>query len=245
MSEDLSLEDVLAEVRDSWLAAVHTSLPGKIVKYDSAKQIADVQPQVKDVALSERGANVFKSYPLLTSVPVVFYRAGGAFQGSPIAAGDTGLLVFLQLSIDRWRANGQESVPGDVRRHHITSAVFLPGLSPRSKAVAELAANADFVFGFEGGSTVHVKPNGQIHLGSPNAAFDAPHAQKIATELARINADFAALKAGVLAALAVVAPSGPAIGAVLGAGAVTAFNGAAGAVPSAPGSVASTKVKLD
>jgi hypothetical protein len=241
MSEDLSLEDVLAEVRDSWLAAVHTSLPGKIVKYDSAKQIADVQPQVKDVVLSERGANVFKSYPLLTSVPVVFYRAGGAFQGAPIAAGDTGLLVFLQLSIDRWRANGQESVPGDVRRHHITSAVFLPGLSPRSKAVAELAANADYVFGFEGGSTVHVKPNGQIHLGSNAAADYVALAAKVATELNRVKSDLTALKTAISNAFFAVG-----IGAAAnGTTAQTSFNGATLTVPSNPASVAAAKVKAD
>lgn len=190
MSAEETLEEVLSAVRDSWLSAVHTSIPGKVVRYDASAQVADVQPLVKDIARTSDDATVTRSYPLLASVPVQFTRGGGAFLATPINPGDTGMLVFCQLPIDRWRANGQESAPGDVRRHSLTSAVFFPGLAPRSKTIAEIAANTDAVFGFEGGSAVHVKPGGEVHLGDDPAPDFVALAQKVMTALNAIQLKF-------------------------------------------------------
>lgn len=239
MATDTTLEEVLQEVLDVRLSDVHTALPGKVVRYDAAKQVADVQPMVRQAAEAPDGAVVTRAFPVLPSVPVVWPAGGGFFLSLPLAAGDTGLLVFCELPIDRWRATGQESHPADVRRHHVTSAIFFPGLLVAAQAHAEPSQAADAVFGKTGGAVVHLKPSGEVHLGAPTATAFVALATLVAVELTRINADFTALKSAIATGLT-------AVGAALAANGATgaaAFNGASGAVPSAAGSVAATKVK--
>lgn len=236
MAIEETLEEVLQEVRDSWLAAVHTALPGRVVRYDTDKQTADVQPQVKDIAFDEEGAAVTRSFPLLVNVPICFARGGGAFVGMPIKAGDTGLLVFSQLPIDRWRANGKESDPADNRRHSLTSAVFFPGLSPKANVIAELSSNADFVAGFEGGNTIRVTESGDIKIGT-NAAQLVALANLVATELNRVKSDLTSLKAAIAGAATVPNDGGAAF--------KTNILNSLSAFPSSPSSVAASKVKAE
>ena len=127
MTVDLETEDtlesaVLAAI-DAARASVWTALPGRVVAWDSGKQRATVQPQVRDVSPD-------RALPAILDVPVVFSRAGGYVITLPIEVGDVGLLVFSALSMGQWLASGAVSESVDPRRHALSSAVFLPGLSP-------------------------------------------------------------------------------------------------------------------
>lgn len=241
MSEEQepSLEDVLGDILDARAADLHVALPGKVVRYDAAKQVADIQPQLRDVFVGDDGEFVDRPYPVLPRVPVQFLRGGGFFVIVPVAEGDTGLLVFADLPLDRWRSSGQASHPGDVRRHSMTSAVFIPGLVPTAAALSEASANADLVLGKAGGLTARVTAGGLFQVGA-GASFVAL-ATKVATELSRINSDLSALKTAIQTGLTNVgvalAANGPA--------AAATFAASTAAIPSTPGDVASTKVKAD
>lgn len=196
MSTTYDIETVLREVLDARAADIHTALPGKVVSYDASKQVADIQPLVKDVYHAESGALLTRSFPVLPSVPVAFLRGGGYFLSVPLAAGDTGMLVFSELPIDRWRSTGQESHPVDARRHGVGNAVFYPGVRPRAQALTEAGVSDHMVLGKEGGCQVHVKPN-EVNLdGGPSAT---------AVAIAQlVQAEFAALKTALLAAFTAV-----------------------------------------
>jgi hypothetical protein len=229
------LEDVLLEAMDDRLLDVHTAVPGKVLRYDVATQTADVQPLVRagGVAL-----------PVLPNCPVAFPRGGGFFLSFPLQVGDFVFVVFPENSIDLWRArSGAEGDPGDQRRHSPTSGVALPCLYPSARALSD-AHGANLVLGKDGGTQVHIK-SGQVSIGSENASDFVALAAKVATELAKLNADLNTLKSGVLAALSVVAPPGPTAGLVVGAGAATAFSSATSTVPTAHASVAATVTKAD
>lgn len=161
-----TLEDVLAEILDARSAEIRVALPGKVVRYDAVKQVADIQPQLKDAYVNDEGEVVARDFPVIPNVPVQFLRGGGFFVVVPIAAGDTGLLIFNDLPIDRWRASGQASHPGDIRRHSLTSAVFVPGLVPAAGALTEAQANADLVLGKAGGLTARVTAAGLFQVGA-------------------------------------------------------------------------------
>lgn len=226
MTTSLSLADVIREAMNARIADVHVALPASVLRYDSATQTVDVQPTVKDAVPDEDGVLQPRAFPTLPAVPVVWPRAGGFFLTMPIAPGDTGLLVFSELPIDRWRSTGQESGAVNARRHGLGNAVFYPGLSPAGKALSVPAVGDHLALGAEGGAQVHVTP-ALVNLGEESAADFVALA-------ALVKAEFATLKTALLAAFNAVGAGG-------------AANGATGASSLAsgytPGEVAASKVK--
>lgn len=220
MTADYSYESVLREVLDARAADIHTAIPARVLSYDAAKQTVSVQPVVKDVYHVSDGTLQTRSYPTIPSVPVAFIRGGGYFFTVPIEEGDTGMLIFNELPIDRWRSTGQESHPVDARRHGLKGAVFFPCVRPRAQALTETGVDDHMVLGKEGGCQVHVKPD-EVNLdGGPSAT---------AIAIAQlVQAEFAAVKAALVAALAIgnAVPSGPATGALIQAAALTTFSNA-------------------
>lgn len=235
MSTTYDLETVLREAIDARAAEVHTAIPAKVISYDAAKQVADVQPMVKDFYHSVEGALIPRSFPTLPSVPVAFLRGSGYFMTVPLAAGDTGMLIFSELPIDRWRSTGQESHPVNARRHGVGNAVFYPGITPRAKALTETGVSDHMVLGKEGGCQIHVKP-AEVNLDGGPSATAVALAQLIET---RFTALYAAIAAGFTGVGESTAASGTA--------AKAAFFGAFSSPPTGPvvpqPSVAAQKVK--
>lgn len=83
-----------------------------------------------------------EALPVLPSVPVLFPRVGEWFLSLPIAEGTYGLVIVCAPAIGHWRVgNGDVTDPGDLRRHHMAHAVFLPvGMTPRSEALERTGA---------------------------------------------------------------------------------------------------------
>lgn len=247
MSNAADLETVLREALDARAAEIHTAIPGKVVNYNAELQVADIQPLVKDLYHSESGAMLTRSFPVLPSVPVAYLRGGGYFLSVPLDVGDTGMLVFSELPIDRWRSTGQESHPVNARRHGVGNAVFYPGVRPRADALDEDGVDTHMVLGREGGAQVHVKAD-EVNLYEENAADFVALAAKVETELQRVKGDIAALVA------LLVGPSVPPVGpppagmwvpVPMDGGAALRIAAAAALamVPSNPASTAATKVK--
>jgi hypothetical protein len=166
-----TLEEVLEEIFDSKLASVYTALPGKVTRYYSEKQTADVQLQIKDHDIDEDGRPVFKSYPVLPNVPIAFPRGGDFFMSFPMSPGDYVLIVFCRSAIDQWRAKGVETAPGDLRHHSLTGAVAYPGLYPRTRNLTD-NSEENLVIGKEEGLTVHLTDE-EMHVGGAGAASDS------------------------------------------------------------------------
>ena len=164
MNRPTTLQDLLARFRQSFAAQIHTSLPGKIVRYDSTTQKADVELLIKDRYTDETGALQVKTFPVIPAVPVQFPGAGGYRITFPIAEGDTGLVVFTEASLDKWLVSGGTVDPEDDRRHDLTDAVFQPGLRdfghPLGSAPTDRAT-----FGKDDGLQIHVDGS-KIRIGS-------------------------------------------------------------------------------
>ena len=120
--------EVIKEAINASLINVHTSLPARVEKYSEGK--ADV------VILIKRNINdEIIEYPKLTDVPVMQPRSndGKSFLSLPIKKGDTGMVSFIERSIDKWLVNGQSTDPEDARKFDLSDAIFTPGLYPFSK----------------------------------------------------------------------------------------------------------------
>lgn len=150
------------------LNSVHVALPGRIEKYDSATQKADVKPLVMWVSRSPDGSKERpRPMPVVPCVPVVFPAAGGFSVTFPVEVGDTVLLVFASQSLDNWLfSDGRDTDPDDPRRHGLTDAIALPGLRPFTQALPS-STTSHLSLGKEGGARIHVKQN-EVCLGEEN-----------------------------------------------------------------------------
>lgn len=196
------LPTVIREAISARLVDVHTAMPGRVESYDAAGQTADVQPQLKRVVRSATGERTAEELPVIPSVPVGFPGGGGFFVSFPLAVGDTGLLIFSEYSIDRWRTQGEQVDPADERRHGLSGAIFVPGLKTQAGALADADAT-HMRLGADGSYVVEIQPS-EIRMPRDATAFLA-RADRVLSELQSVKTAFDAhTHAG-----SATAPTGP------------------------------------
>ena len=160
-ARDPDLGDLLALHGESLLDGVHTMLPGVIVSYDAAKQLADVQPQIKHRRLDEDGETVISiPYPVVHNCPVKFCGTARGRITWPVAAGDTCEISFASASIQRWISLGGLVDPGEDRRHDLTDGTCYVGLHDAAHVPTDAPTDA---------VVVHTSGGVLIKLGSSSA----------------------------------------------------------------------------
>ncbi len=152
-----SLPTVIREAIESIMVDTHTMMPGTVDSYDPDTQKADVQPGLSRVLRKVDGNRVAETLPVIPSVPVQFLAAGGIVFAPPVQKGTTGLLLFAEYSIDKWRQQGGQGDPGDIRRHGLSGAVFLPGLQVAASRYA--LSDVDGVFVIPAGKVLRMGSN--------------------------------------------------------------------------------------
>jgi len=174
MPTDPTEVEVLREAIKSALIDVHVALPARVDSYDAAKQTVKVTLCVTRDRLNDSRDVVTEDMPQLDNVPVAWPRGGGFFMTMPIAKGDFVQLVFNESATGVFRDSGvSPSRPGDLRRHHISSPVAIPGGAfPDAQPVGD-ASESDMVLGKDGGAVVTLKPNGDIEVGGTTLIGDA------------------------------------------------------------------------
>lgn len=212
--------DVADAREEQLLLSLDGPMPGRVQSYDPATQTADIVPLVRKQVVQPDGEYTMEALPVLPSVPVCHWRAGGAMLSLPIEEGTYGLVIVCAPAIGHWRVgDGDVTDPGDLRRHHMAHAVFLPcGLVPRSEALERTgAAGADgsgkptgIVLGFDaengarhlvrangaveietGGATAFkVDANGTVNLGAAAGAAFVALASYVDARLTQIQAAF-------------------------------------------------------
>lgn len=105
-----TLADAIRKLLEDRLADVHTCLPGRITKYDSAKQIADIEVCVKKRTLTDDGDVIVESFPVIPNVPVDIAQTTNFFMSFPVSAGDFVWLHVVEQSLDKWLHQGSESL---------------------------------------------------------------------------------------------------------------------------------------
>lgn len=236
-----TLGDVIRHAISSQQAELHVSLPGAIEKYDREAQRADIQPLLRRPLVAADGTELAaETLPILHDVPIVFPRGGqgsGAFFISwPLEPGDLVHLVFVERSMDVWLGSeGAITTPLDYRMHSLSDAVAYPGLYPAKRPLADAHAE-NLVVGLDGSIGVHVRPDGEIHLGSDGASDYVALAASVKDEISVLRD---AVNSLVLLYNAHVHPgvtSGPS---------ATSATALQAAQPSIVGDVGAEKVKAD
>lgn len=167
------LELVVEKGLDSFAKTLHTAMPGVIVSFDAATQLATVSPSIKYKTI----AGVEVQIPDLLKVPVMTPRGGSFSITLPVKVNDECLLVFCETSIDRWKKGGAGFVAGQKHYHDLSDGVAIVGLSSQPKVIEnynndnltlrnsdatvkiEIANNGDLTLQNNGGQFI-IKNNG-------------------------------------------------------------------------------------
>lgn len=158
-----SLSDAVNQAIENRLSAVHTSLPGRIVQYDAATQLAEVKPLIK----RRYPDGTTESLPVITNVPVILPAGGGGLLSFPVRQGDQVLLIFCEKSLDVWISKGGEVDPLDRRNFNLSDAIAITGLFSTNKA--GLAESEDTILVNDAGAKLNLNADGKLALGNPAA----------------------------------------------------------------------------
>ena len=156
-----TLTEVIQTAIESYLVELNTSMPGEIVSYDASTQTATVQPLFKRTFVNGIEPVVL-DLPQITSVPVMFPRSADSFIHFPIATGDPCLIIFAQRSLDNWAQSGGCVDPDDDRRHDLSDAIAIPGLSASNNSFE--VSDPEAVTVKNGDSEIILKSDGTIQL---------------------------------------------------------------------------------
>jgi hypothetical protein len=201
-TRQVDLPDVLRSFREKWASDLHTAIPARVERYDSAKQAVDVQPMIRRQFEDEEGNLMTEVLPVVTGCPVALPGGGGYALTFPISAGDTGLLILAEGSIDKWVARGptDPTDPGFHHRHSIADGIFIPGV--RTYPGALKSAPTDRArLGQDGGLSIDVTA-ALIKLGGEAATQRAVLGDLLSSAFSTFNTAFFAAYNSYVATLA-------------------------------------------
>jgi hypothetical protein len=104
------------------------SIPGRVITYDMARQVADVQPLVM-VAVADE----LRLLPPIREVQVRWLSGAGWSLVGNLVAGDFGWIKPAGADISAWKASGSENSPSvSLRKQALADCYFDPGTRPLS-----------------------------------------------------------------------------------------------------------------
>lgn len=151
-------EEMLRVAMDGLLSQVWTSLPGYIVSYDATSNTATVQLGVQGQIAGPDQTPKSVNYPVLSGVPVIFPRGGGATLTFPIAAGDECWVSFACRAIGGWKQSGGIQPPNDSRRHDLSDAVCHIGPMSQANRIASISTSTVQLRSDDGVAFVELDP---------------------------------------------------------------------------------------
>lgn len=118
---------------------IRCCIPGIIQSYNAKNNTAEIQPAVREEVVNEDNSVSYVNLPLLINVPIVFpsTKLGGV--RFTLEQGDECLVVFSDLSYDKFWESGNVQNPIEVRRHDLSDGIAIPCVlsQPNTKAVEE------------------------------------------------------------------------------------------------------------
>ncbi|MDR0759635.1 MAG: hypothetical protein LBF74_05925 [Treponema sp.] len=121
------LNRLLKESFEYNMANIHTSFPGKVVRYDPKTRRADIQPSLK----RRLPDGSFADFPEIPDVPVLFTGTSKYTIHIPLEKGDEVEVRVCERSTDIWRDSGDQGIEDtDPRRFNLQDCYASPGLQP-------------------------------------------------------------------------------------------------------------------
>jgi len=149
------------------LKDVHTAMPGIVIKFDAATQLASVQPAIKRLFKTDDGEKIIltpANLPVLINVPVIFPRGGGFSLTFPVAAGDECLVTFCERPFGSWHKFGGVQEPDARRFHALSDAVCFVGLSSLPNKVPNYSATDTVIKKDDDSVSISLTPDSKLNI---------------------------------------------------------------------------------
>lgn len=166
---DATFSDAIDVALDFAMEHMYTALPGRIVSYDASTQTASVKSILGLVRHENDGKRVVDDIPEISDVPVQYPRSGSYGMTFELNAGDTGMIMFSQVALEKWLSSGNGGDPGNAARFSLAGAFFVPGIFSDAKALGDLAASTGLRIGRDGGLQMSIDPS-SLKLGAGTEA---------------------------------------------------------------------------
>lgn len=130
---------------------LYVAMPVKVIAFSAATQKVTVQPLTKmKITLGEEVTYV--NFPVLSNIPVIipFCQTLNLAITLPIKAGDTGIILVMDKSLEAFLQTGNVSAPplysspktATPRCHDLTDSIYIPGLSSNKKLVKDYSVDS-------------------------------------------------------------------------------------------------------
>lgn len=191
MSEDSpTLQELLEEVFEVFMAKYHGPMLARVESYDQAPQTVDCQPLVK---IYYHGS--ITNMPILRSVPVQRPGGGNGALTFPLATGDVVQLVPQGVDVSAWVASGSinQDAPSR-RRFSLADVVAIPRVRSKANPLPSKAYESDGAVLYYDGH-VYVRADNDAYIEANNVKLDAQTSVDIDGSVS-VNIDGATIKLG-------------------------------------------------
>lgn len=168
---------------ESILANTRVAVPGIVVSFNTQNQTAVIQPAIKE---SIKGESV--QLPQLLDVPVQFPHAGGYCLTLPVKAGDECLVIFADMCIDGWWQSGGVQSQTEKRRHDLSDAIAIMGITSVPESVSGYSGNTLQVRNESGEAYLEISDN-TITIKADNLIVDVKNSIKATTPITSFDGD--------------------------------------------------------
>lgn len=144
---------------DTISSQLRVAIPGIIQSFDADTQTCTVQPAIQERVQNPDLSYSWVSLPLLVDVPVQFPRGGGFSITFPLQKGDECLLVFSDMCLDSWWTSGEVGNQMDKRRHDLSDATAIVGITSQARKLSNYATDAMQMRTDDGSTYITMKSN--------------------------------------------------------------------------------------
>lgn len=117
-----SMSGMMREVLASFLQNVDDMIPGKIISYDRAANLAKVQPLIMLVKTD----GTVQARAEIASIPVLQLGGGNFMMNFNLNPGDLGFIKANDRDISLFMQSFTQSPPNTYRKHNFSDSIFIP-----------------------------------------------------------------------------------------------------------------------
>lgn len=166
MSESPFL-DLINEAIESRLRDLMVCLPGKVIAFDPASQMAQIE-----CGIQKRINGTFRTIPVIENVRVQFAGDGEWYMWHQVGPGTEGLIHFSQRAIDTWNEQGGPVAPHELRMFSAEDCYFVPGIRSTPRIIPGFVNEGVGMSSYDGATRIHLTP-GAINLTAPSITLNA------------------------------------------------------------------------
>ena len=159
--------DMINEAIKSQLRGLMICLPGKVVAFDPASQMAQVE-----CGIQKRINGDFRTIPVISNVRVQFSGNDQWYFWHEVLPGTEGLIHFSQRAVDTWNDQGGPVAPHEMRMFSAEDAYFVPGIRSTPRIIPGFVNEGVGMSSFDGATRIHLSP-GVIDLKAATVNIEA------------------------------------------------------------------------